>query len=140
MGRTQRKNAKRAEDEQFSFTVNGNRLGSVTVRNESYPNPSGHEYRVDVRGRAVIDCSCPHREHRGERCKHMIAVEDEVLLSLPNDYGVAVEPQNGECIDLSAQDKRDLRGALATELANAVEANDYDTVERLRDLRSRFEN
>ena len=101
-------NAKRAENEEFTFTVNGD--GTVTVRNDSHANPHGHVYDVSVRGGGfVADCTCPHRRHRGERCKHMIAVEKQVVPSLPDGYGddgaeAAADGDDGKAGDADAGD------------------------------------
>jgi hypothetical protein len=67
---------RRAEWEAFEFSVP--LAGRVRVQNNSYGDDSNeHEYVVAVEGGSAEWCTCPHHEHRDERCKHMSAVENQ---------------------------------------------------------------
>lgn len=139
-GSTRReKNKGRAENELFTCMVNGD--GTVTVQNESYVDAKNHQYKVTLRDGFVSDCECPHRQHRSERCKHMITVKNEVVPSLPNDYGVNNHNDANndiETIKLTASERRDIRTALTNEMVDALTAGCDADSERLRQLRKRF--
>lgn len=139
-GRTRReKNAKRAENEEFNHIVNGD--GTVTILNESHTVASDHQYTVSMRNGFVIDCTCDHRQYRGERCKHMISVKNEVVPSLADNYGINSDNSDNsdrKSIELTASERRDIRGALANEMTDALTAGCESDAERLRELRARF--
>lgn len=62
---------KRAQYEAFEFALFE---GDVHVRNESYPDPANHEYRVTIENGDPIACECPADETYDEPCKHRLAV------------------------------------------------------------------
>lgn len=62
---------KRAQYEAFEFALFE---GDIRVRNESYPDPSNHEYRVSISDSEPIACDCPADEAYDEPCKHRVAV------------------------------------------------------------------
>lgn len=35
-------------------------------------------YKVTIRGKIPMECSCPHFQHRGVECKHMTAARGAV--------------------------------------------------------------
>ncbi|MFC5971387.1 SWIM zinc finger family protein [Halomarina salina] len=63
---------KRAQYEAFAFSLLAD--GDVLVRNESYANPSDHEYRVRVRDGLPVACPCPADERYEHACKHRVAL------------------------------------------------------------------
>jgi len=63
--------AKRAQYEAFEFTLTD---GGVVVRNGSHPDPSEHEYRVDVDEGLPTTCECPADDQYEGACKHRVAV------------------------------------------------------------------
>lgn len=69
---------KRAQWEAFEYHVCDN--GVVNVANRSH-NETGHTYSVDIIGSRVANtCSCPSAEYGEGKCKHEIAVRDNVKL------------------------------------------------------------
>ncbi|WP_338035724.1 SWIM zinc finger family protein [Haloferax volcanii] len=48
--------------------------GDVRVRNESYADPTAHEYRVRIRDGVPDSCSCPADASGDDPCKHRVAV------------------------------------------------------------------
>ncbi|WP_282352508.1 SWIM zinc finger family protein [Haloferax volcanii] len=62
---------KRAQYEAFAFELLD---GDVRVRNESYADPSAHEYRVRIRDGVPDSCSCPADASGDDPCKHRVAV------------------------------------------------------------------
>jgi hypothetical protein len=68
---------RRAQWEGFEFRVPA--AGRVRVENVSYGEDSDdHVYVVEVAEHVgATSCTCPHREYRSERCKHMAAVENQ---------------------------------------------------------------
>jgi len=62
---------KRAQYEAFAFELLD---GDVRVRNESYPDPTVHEYRVRIRDGVPHSCSCPADASGDGPCKHRVAV------------------------------------------------------------------
>lgn len=66
---------KRARYEAFEFAVC--RDGEhVNVANVSYGEEErgAHIYSITVEDGEPVECSCPHHQHRGVRCKHIHAV------------------------------------------------------------------
>lgn len=61
----------RAQTEPLSFALFET---DVIVRNEGYPDPENHEYRVTVRDGLPVACTCPAAAHYDEPCKHQVAV------------------------------------------------------------------
>ncbi|MGB9955132.1 SWIM zinc finger family protein (plasmid) [Haloferax prahovense] len=62
---------KRAQYEAFAFEL----LDSdVRVRNESYVDPTAHEYRVRIQDGVPESCSCPADASGNGPCKHRVAV------------------------------------------------------------------
>jgi hypothetical protein len=62
---------KRAQYEAFAFELLD---GDVRVRNESYAEPTAHEYRVRIRDGVPDSCSCPADASGDGPCKHRVAV------------------------------------------------------------------
>ncbi|MBC9987959.1 SWIM zinc finger family protein [Haloferax sp. AS1] len=62
---------KRAQYEAFAFELLD---GDVRVRNESYADPTAHEYRVRIRNGVPDSCSCPADTSGDGPCKHRVAV------------------------------------------------------------------
>ncbi|WP_306452318.1 SWIM zinc finger family protein [Haloferax sulfurifontis] len=48
--------------------------GDVRVRNESYADPTAHEYRVRIRNDEPDSCSCPADASGDGPCKHRVVV------------------------------------------------------------------
>jgi hypothetical protein len=63
--------AKRAQHEAFAFDVEET---NVHVRNESYADPSAHEYTVRIDEGIPESCTCPADAHYESACKHRVAV------------------------------------------------------------------
>lgn len=61
----------RAQYEAFAFSL---LEGDIRVRNESYPEPGNHEYRVAVVDGLPVSCECPADAKFEGPCKHRVAV------------------------------------------------------------------
>ena len=72
-----RRDELRAQYEGFEFRVPA--TGKVLITNVSYgqDEKDDHRYVVTVADGFVADCTCPHRQHRNTRCKHILATEDQ---------------------------------------------------------------
>lgn len=68
----------RAEKESFEFSIPSD--GKVRVQNKTHEDDEEHEYVVAVEDSEAIWCVCPDNKYRSERCKHMIAVENEAAI------------------------------------------------------------
>ena len=62
---------KRAQYEAFEFLLFD---GDILVRNESYADPSNHEYRVTIADGFPTVCECPADATYEGPCKHRVAV------------------------------------------------------------------
>lgn len=62
---------KRAQYEAFAFEWVD---GDVRVRNESYADPTNHEYLVQIDAGRPIACSCPADAKYDNPCKHRVAL------------------------------------------------------------------
>ena len=72
-----RRDEQRAQYEDFEFRVPA--TGRVLITNVSYgqDEKDDHRYVVTVEDGFVADCTCPHRQHRNARCKHILATENQ---------------------------------------------------------------
>ncbi|WP_188424841.1 SWIM zinc finger family protein [Haloferax sulfurifontis] len=102
---------KRAQYEAFAFELLD---GDVRVRNESYADPTAHEYRVRIRDGVPDSCSCPADASGDGPCKHRVAVairprilELAVQMRVVTDGGSSLSGDDGttdlpcECEPLS---------------------------------------
>lgn len=62
---------KRAQHGVFAFDIEGK---NVRVRNESYGDPSAHQYTVTVEDGVPRSCTCPADAHYESARKHRVAV------------------------------------------------------------------
>ncbi|WP_232423925.1 lamin tail domain-containing protein [Haladaptatus paucihalophilus] len=94
----------RAQAEQCAYDVDA--LGLIDITNESYENPTAHQYTVstdDVTDE-LMACTCPHHVHRNAFCKHIAAVEtatdDGTHEAFPSEDDNESEPDNCDCAGL----------------------------------------
>ena len=82
-----RRDKLRSQYEGFEFRVPA--AGKVLVTNVSYgeDEKEDHRYVVTVEDGFVADCTCPHRQHRNARCKHILATEDREAVVLAASEG-----------------------------------------------------
>lgn len=64
--------------EQFFFASKVNEEEYIVINLENKK-----QYTVNAEKGFVFSCSCPHHQHRGVVCKHMIRVCNEYELKLP---------------------------------------------------------